>query len=366
MSPDQNLTPEVPARTTWPAPPPPPAQEPSIFFGRFGFRAGWGIAIFLIVVAILTVISGIAAIGATGHLKEVIAAQAQAKAHPNLPKPHLTIDFSPIFVIVSDGTLFFGMLAYCWLIGRAERRPLASYGIGKGRVADFIPGAIWGVVSMSCLVAILRSLHLLVFDSRALYGAAMFRWGAAWLLAFLLVGFCEEYEFRGYIQYTLMRGVWGLGERLAPSNPHAAAFWTAATIMSLSFGGLHMLNGGENLFGISQVFCIGMVFSYALWRTGSLWWGIGYHALWDWSQSFLFGVPDSGNVSVGRLFITHPTGRPLLSGGTDGPEGSLFAVIFVLLTILVIYLTTNPGPKPLPDQKPSPDALPPETYPAIA
>ena len=360
MSPDLDPTQEAPVTF------PPPAQEHSLFFGRFGFRAGWGIAIFLVVVVILTLISGICAIGATGHLKEVINAQAQAKTHPNLPKPHLTIDFSPIFVIASDGILFFGMLAYCWLVGRAERRPLASYGIGKGRVADFIPGAIWGIVSMSALVAILRSLHLLVFDGRVLHGAAILGWGAAWLLAFLLVGFCEEYEFRGYIQYTLMRGVWGIGERLAPSNPHAAAFWIAATIMSLTFGGLHLLNGGENLFGISQVFCIGMVFSYALWRTGSLWWGIGYHALWDWSQSFLFGVPDSGSVSVGRLFITHPTGKPLLSGGTDGPEGSLFAVIFVLLTILAIYLTTSPGAKPSPEQISLPDTLPPDPLPLAA
>jgi membrane protease YdiL (CAAX protease family) len=359
MSPDLEPTQEAPASS-------PPKPQHGIFFGRFGFRAGWGIAIFLVVITILTVIGGFFAIAATGHLKEVINAQAQAKAHPNLPRPHLTIDFSPTFVLVSDGILFFGMFAYCWLVSRAERRPLASYGIGKGRVADFIPGAIWGVVSMSCLVAILRLLHLLVFDGRALHGAAILGWGAAWLLAFLIVGFCEEYEFRGYIQYTLMRGVWGLGERLSPTNPQTASFWIAAIIMSLTFGGLHMLNGGENLFGISQVFCIGMVFSYALWRTGSLWWGIGFHGLWDWSQSFLFGVPDSGSVSVGRLFITHPTGKPLLSGGTDGPEGSLFAVIFVLLTLVVIRLTTHPGTQPSPQQLPSPGALPPETQTAIA
>jgi uncharacterized protein len=341
-----------------------PQPANTIFFGRFGFRAGWGIAIFLIVVAILTMLAGIFGLAATGHLKEVMNAQAQAKLHPHAPRPALHITFSPLYVIVSDGLVFFGALAYCWLAARAERRPLSAYGIGKSRLADFIPGAIWGVLSMSALVAILRSLHVLVFDGLNLHGPSILLWGAAWIVAFLLVGFAEEYEFRGYLQYTLMRGFWGLAERLTPATPQRTAFWIAATLMSLTFGGLHMLNGGENALGLLQVVFIGLVFSYSLWRTGSLWWGIGYHALWDWSQSFLFGVADSGNISVGRLFITHPTGKPLLSGGTDGPEGSVLAIIFVTLTLLAIRLTTRPGVQPSPN--PLPENLPPETSLGIA
>ena len=240
------------------------------------------------------------------------------------------------------------MLGTCWLISRAESRPLGAYGIGNQRWKDFLPGAIWGVVSMSLLVALLHQLHFLSIDGRLLHGASILRWGAAWFFAFLLVGFCEEYEFRGYLQYTLMRGVWGAAEQLAPANPHVAAFWIAATIMSLTFGGLHILNGGENFFGILQVFFIGMVFSYALWRTGSLWWGVGFHAVWDWSQSFLFGVADSGNVSVGRLLSTHPIGKTIFSGGSDGPEGSIFAAIFVFLTLVRYPLYKPPGHQAIP------------------
>jgi len=32
---------------------------------------------------------------------------------------------------------------------------------------------------------------------------------------------------------------------------------------------------------------VGLLFSYSLWRSGSLWWAIGAHASWDWAQSFL-------------------------------------------------------------------------------
>ncbi|HTU60556.1 MAG TPA: hypothetical protein VMF89_19025, partial [Polyangiales bacterium] len=79
--------------------------------------------------------------------------------------------------------------------------------------------------------------------------------------------------------------------------------------------------------------------AFSLWRTGSLWWAIGLHAAWDWAQSFLFGVADSGSVSAYRLMSTHPVGSPWLSGGATGPEGSVFVLPVMLLITLVAVLT---------------------------
>jgi membrane protease YdiL (CAAX protease family) len=307
-----------------------------IFFGRFGFRAGWGIAIWLVFFLVFSILGGIFSVAATGNLRSIVAAQSEAKAHPTDPKPRVHLPFVPVLPVVEDGITFFGLFALCWFFSRAERRPLASYGIGNNRLADFLPGALWGLVMMSLLIFVLKSLHLLIFDGRALHGTAIYRYGSEWLIAFLLVGFSEEYSFRGYVQYTLMRGVWGLAEKLSAIHTRTVAFWIAALITCSLFALAHTLNGGENFFGLVQVFLAGITFCYALWRTGSLWWGIGFHMTWDWAQSFLFGVADSGNVSVGRLFLTHPTGRPLLSGGTAGPEGSLFASIALLLTIAIL------------------------------
>jgi hypothetical protein len=84
---------------------------------------------------------------------------------------------------------------------------------------------------------------------------------------------------------------------------------------------------------------ISIVFCLSLWRTGSLWWAIGFHAAWDWTESFLYGVSDSGMVVQGHLFHTHPEGRPIFSGGLTGPEGSLFILPIVALTAAVILLT---------------------------
>jgi hypothetical protein len=43
-----------------------------------------------------------------------------------------------------------------------------------------------------------------------------------------------------------------------------------------------------------------------------------------------------------HLFATHPVGKPLLSGGATGPEGSIF-ILPVLSLVTIIILFTLPG-----------------------
>jgi hypothetical protein len=86
-----------------------------------------------------------------------------------------------------------------------------------------------------------------------------------------------------------------------------------------------------------------MVFCFSLWRTGSLWWAIGFHAAWDWSQSFLYGVADSGLMIQHHLLATHPVGKPVLSGGATGPEGSIFILVVLGLASAIIVGTLRPA-----------------------
>jgi membrane protease YdiL (CAAX protease family) len=346
---------------------PTPKRSNPFFFGRFGFRAGYGIAIFIVAWAIFTFIGSTAGVAGSGKLKAVMQLQIQTTkeiqawkdAHPGqkMPasaRPHhkSPVEFVPALVIGSDSIQFFGLLGLAWLLARAERRRLGWYGIGANRLRDFIPGAFWGLAALSTLVFTLHAFHLLYFDGRLLSGAPLVLYAIKWLIAFLFVGFAEEYFLRGYMQFTLTRGVFGLAEKISPRNAHAVAFWIAAFLLSILFACMHLSNGGENAVGILQVFIVGMVFAYVLFRTGSLWWAIGFHMAWDWAQSFLYGVPDSGNVSIGRLFQTHFAGKPLLSGGADGPEGSLLCIPIFVIMIAVIRFTTKPGPMPPLEQLP--------------
>jgi uncharacterized protein len=84
---------------------------------------------------------------------------------------------------------------------------------------------------------------------------------------------------------------------------------------------------------------IGLLFSWSLWRSGSLWWAIGAHASWDWTPSYLFGVGDSGVLCHGRLLASHPVGQSFFSGGVPGPEGSVLAFGAILLGALLVRVT---------------------------
>jgi membrane protease YdiL (CAAX protease family) len=233
------------------------------------------------------------------------------------------------------------VLLVTWIMSKVERRPNSVYGFGGSRkVAHFFAGLAWGVVCLSLLVLSLWKTGLLVIDGRLLFGSDILRYGAAWLLGFLLVGLFEEYFSRGYLQYTLTRGLAGLC-RWAFETRHSQAFgfWTSAVILSFLFGLGHGKNPGESPIGMLSAGLVGMVFCFSLWRTGSLWWAIGFHTAWDWSQSFLWGVADSGAMAQHHLLATHPVGKPILSGGATGPEGSIFIVAVLGLISLIILVT---------------------------
>jgi len=320
----------------------------NVFVGRFGLRAGWGIAIYFVSVVLSSIIFNVVILAATGRSVEVVA---RYKAHNVIHKP-LGLAHQVTTVIALDSTAISAVLGLAgvafasWLLSLIERRRIGVYGIGRLRLTDFLLGSLSGLTSLSLLIGLLSAGNYLVFDSRALNGPIVAIYGIAWLITYLIVGLLEEYLNRGYLQYTLTRGLMSLGERVSATHSREIAFGIAAVAVSTLFAAGHLFNPGESAVGIIATFLLGIVFSYALWRTGSLWWAIGFHMFWDWAQSFLFSVPDSGALSAGRLFQSHPRGDQLLSGGSVGPEGSLLVIPTLLLVMLTIRIFTRPDLQP--------------------
>ncbi len=305
----------------------PPASFRKIFFGADGLRAGWGLLLFLAMFAALT----------------AVAIKIAHKIHP---PPNLHQDRSPLSAILGDGIPLLFALLVTWIMSRIERRPNSVYGLGGSRkLPHFFAGLAWGVTCLSLLILTLVKTGLLVIDRRLLFGSDILRYGAVWLAGFLFVGLLEEYLTRGYLQYTLSRGLAGIF-RTAVRTRHSKAlgFWTAALIFSILFGLGHSGNPGESPIGLLSAGLAAMVFCLSLWRTGSLWWAIGFHTSWDWAQSFLYGVADSGTMVQHHLLATHPVGKPILSGGATGPEGSIF-IIAIVAVISAIILITLPRTK---------------------
>ena len=220
--------------------------------------------------------------------------------------------------------VFFVALA-TWIVARVEKRSLDNYGIPLRQAFGkrFWEGSVWGFAMLSAILLILRVLGHFQIDSLALTGQAVLRWGLAWGATFLCVSLHEELAFRGYWLFTMARRI---------------SFWRAALFLSAVFGVAHLGNHGENVLGIVQVVATGLLFCLMIRRTGTLWFAIGFHAAWDWAETFFYGTPDSGLLGVGSLLNTSVQGPSWLTGGSAGPEGSIFALLILALCALLVHL----------------------------
>jgi membrane protease YdiL (CAAX protease family) len=332
-------------------PPAPQHISSRIFFGPYGLRAGWGILIAIVLFYVF--FTGTGLLLKTTHL---------------IPPHAMEHNPGPFPVFVTEAIAFLVTALVTWIMAKIEHRPLSVYGLGGTRKLQYLViGTVAGLLAISLLILILVKAGLLVIDRRLLFGSDAFRYALLWIPGFLTIGLFEEYFFRGYLQYTLARGIAGLGPRLSGRiNPQAFGFWIAAILVSFGFGAVHGSNPGESPIGLFCAAFASLVFCFSLWRTGSLWWAIGLHTAWDYGQSFLYGVGDSGAFFSPRLFETHPVGQPLLSGGATGPEGSIFSLLVLIALAGVIHISQRPGPHsyaaqmPVPPPPPSghPDELP--------
>jgi hypothetical protein len=300
----------------------------NLFVGPHGLRPFWRLLIYLAIVLVPMMLYVVAS-----HL-------ADEKASPNSNGVH---EISLLDFALSEWLLFGFVFFVTWIMSRIEDRSVFDYGLARTphRLHWLLIGALLGLIFQSLLVVVLWSTHHLVFAGILLRPLAAVSYGLLWALVFVGVGFCEEFLFRGYLQFNLTECVAGLVRWLSPTSRHAEAigFWTAAVLISFGFGLSHGLNPGESPIGILCAGGAGLMFAFSLWRTGSLWWAIGLHAAWDWAQSFLFGVADSGSISPHRLLSTHPVGAPWVSGGATGPEGSIFVLPVMAVVVLIAAFT---------------------------
>ncbi len=310
----ETLPPELPENLTENATTPVVARpmRSSILYGPHGLRAGWSILLYLGVLISLLYLAGFELRWFAQHLHQSLHGDKNGEFHPALA------------IVAEATTLLVVMLATAGM-ARLERHRVTFYGLaGSDRVRQFFFGIVSGFALLSLLVGILVATHHLELGQAHMPVRQSLLYAAAWGLFFFLVGMTEEFMLRGYLLFTLARGI---------------RFWPAAFVLAALFGLLHKGNHGESPFGLVAAALIALVFSLSLWRLGHLWWAIGFHTAWDWAESYFYGTADSGTVSAGRLMHAHPSGTLLLSGGATGPEGSVWIVLVVLLAALLVWMT---------------------------
>ena len=211
------------------------------------------------------------------------------------------------------------------IMAQIEGRSPGAYGLPLSGAFGklFWQGCLIGLVEISVLVGLIAVFGGYSFGDIALHGQELLRWGILWAVFFVFVGLFEEFTFRGYTQCTLAESI---------------GFWPAAIVLSCSFGAVHLGNPGEGWVGAAGVVTIGLIFAFALRRTGNLWLVVGWHASFDFGETFLYSVPNSGIVFEGHLSNASLHGAKWLTGGTVGPEGSVFSFLTMGILAFAIHL----------------------------
>ncbi len=275
-----------------------PSYARTLFLGPDGLRPGWGFAFFVVVFLVLQHVSSEFAwsrdLGASGL-------------------------WSALLEEIGN---FVAAVVPSLLLARIEHRDWGAYGLPLRRVLGklFWIGILWGFAAVTVLMMALYGARCFTFGGIVLHGMRMARFAAFWAVMFLFVGLFEEFLLRGYSQFTLARGM---------------GFWPAAIALSCLFGLIHVRNGGENWRGILAAAAIGFFFCLTLQRTGNLWFAVGFHAAWDWGETFFYSVPDSGTTAPGHLLSSTLRGPGWLSGGSVGPEGSILCFLVIALLWIV-------------------------------
>jgi uncharacterized protein len=306
-----------------PAPQLPPSGESpfplqGIFLGPNGVRAGWRAALYVALFLLLLTLA--ASVGRAIRLAAVGPTTA----------------ITPGILALQEGLAVTSAIIAAVIMSRLERRHFGEYGMPLALAfgKNFWIGLIWGIITVSALMFAIHTVDGYSFGTVELAASDIARYAAEWAAAFLLVGIAEEFLFRGYLQYTLTSGM---------------RFWPAAVVLSCIFGAVHLRNPGEGPIGALSVFVTGIFLVFTLRRTGTLWFGIGFHAAYDFGETFLYSVPDSGIVARGHLLASSFHGPRWLTGGTVGPEASIFDFVIIAIVFVLfdrVYRTAKAYPSP--------------------
>ena len=236
-----------------------------------------------------------------------------------------------VWRLMVEGSMMLAATLPGFVMAVFENHPFGDFGLPAQRAfkRNFWIGTLWGIGSLSVLMLGLRAMGAFEFGSLALTGVRVWKFAAYYAVFFLFTAFFEDFLMRGYSQWVLAQGM---------------SFWPAAAFLSFAFGYIHRGNAGESPTGLVAAGLIGFFLCLTLRRTGDLWWAVGFHLAWDWGESYLYAVPDSGTVLPGHLINSSLHGPEWLTGGSVGPEGSY--IVFVLIGALwVLFDRTHPEVK---------------------
>ena len=193
------------------------------------------------------------------------------------------------------------------------------------RVIQAIAGIILGFALFSSVFGLLHLVGVAQWQGVSAAGVDVIPMLAVAIIA--AVG--EELAFRGAL-FRILEESFGTG--------------TALALSAALFGLLHALNPGATVVSTTAIALeAGVLLGAAYALTRNLWFPIGLHFGWNFTEGGVFGASVSGGVTTKGIFSISLSGPKLLTGGKFGPEASVdaIAVSLAIAIVLVVFVVRN-------------------------
>ena len=225
----------------------------------------------------------------------------------------------------------FGFLGY-WIIAfiylslvKSDKPILRAF--GREPRGNTVKMALWGL-------PVGLGLNALCVGIAVFHGDIQLSFSSFPVLKLLLVFLSVFVQSGG--EELLCRGVLYQRLRKGYRNP-----WVAILVNPIVFVLMHMLLPGITVWAVLSIYLVGVMFSLMVYYLDSLWMAMAAHAAWNFTQNFIFGLPNSGTVYDFSIFkLNSATARTSLCYNVEfGVEGSLTAVLaFAFVSAILLYL----------------------------
>ena len=224
--------------------------------------------------------------------------------------------------------LFIGIWAVLFLNALIKKnRPLfKAYGTGcaGNNVKNLLIGYLigFGMNGLAILMAWMHGDIYMYFDRFEL---------VPFLILFVAVfvqSAAEEMVCRGFIYQRVLR-------------TYRDKFWLAVIVNSVFFGAIHLGNDGISALAVVDLVVTGFLFTAMVYYFDSLWMAMAAHAGWNFTQSILAGLPNSGMVVPYSVFkLDAATARDSffynVAFGVEGTVPAIAIQVVVLAAIVMI------------------------------
>jgi hypothetical protein len=224
------------------------------------------------------------------------------------------------FLVVAQLVSMLGAFLLVFVFRKyVDRRSFVSLGfqLRSEERRHFLAGTIWGAGIISILFVFCLATGMLEVVS-VQFPLKLIAWVTIMLVSVVLQ---EELVFRGYILNNLQTSM---------NN------YTALLLVSLFFALTHGTNPNTTAIGLINVCLAGLLLGIYYVHRQNLWFPLGLHFAWNFSQGVVLGVPVSG-LNIPGLLVVDITGPELITGGEFGFEGSLAVSVLAVAAIVAVH-----------------------------